>query len=621
MYTTSDKMADLPIVNGQITALSDREGYFYDHEGKRFEVGGVHLLESAPVPGTPGVEGSIYVCPEPPGIYLYLNGSFQNIAKEITITSSGSGNVVTSVSKSATDSTGIEVKKDITAATKTELDNHIAEKNPHGTSKGDLGLGSVDNTPDNQKNVLSAQKLTTGRGIDGVNFDGTANIHHFVQCDTDAATADKVVTVPGFVNYPGAHLYVLFKSGNTAAVDILTLQVNEDATSKGSIVFNGSALTDPQAIKVGTILDLLFVNGKWNIAEGIDTVYPMATTEVDGLLSHTDKSKLDNMSMLAGPSDDLPQALGTAKAGSSDQYSRADHVHPLPEGITGGDGGADHLTTEVYVDGLKFDGTQNISRFAICDTAGDVAAKTVTIDDTISVDSNLVLIVQFKNTNTTGEQVTLTVNESSPYPIKLNGADPSLGFIQANGILFLVFTGTSYEIVASSKLVADSASLEESTFSEADRTKLDGIQEGATRTVPSDANPLPVGQTASPGTAEEYSRADHVHSFNETITGVTAETADRLTYPRDINLTGDVTGTGTFDGSADVDIATTLELDVFSTSTNGLVPKAPAVPETGATMFLRQDAQWVEVTTSGTTDVMTEEEYANLATQLGITFA
>ena len=42
--------------------------------------------------------------------------------------------------------------------------------------KGDVGLGSVDNTADNVKNVLSATKLTTARTIAGVAFDGTADI-------------------------------------------------------------------------------------------------------------------------------------------------------------------------------------------------------------------------------------------------------------------------------------------------------------------------------------------------------------------------------------------------------------------------------------------------------------
>jgi hypothetical protein len=42
--------------------------------------------------------------------------------------------------------------------------------------KTDVNLGSVDNTSDSTKNVASAGKLTTVRKINGVNFDGTADI-------------------------------------------------------------------------------------------------------------------------------------------------------------------------------------------------------------------------------------------------------------------------------------------------------------------------------------------------------------------------------------------------------------------------------------------------------------
>ena len=43
-------------------------------------------------------------------------------------------------------------------------------------SKADVGLNLVDNTSDATKNVLSATKLATERNINGVAFDGTANI-------------------------------------------------------------------------------------------------------------------------------------------------------------------------------------------------------------------------------------------------------------------------------------------------------------------------------------------------------------------------------------------------------------------------------------------------------------
>ena len=57
------------------------------------------------------------------------------------------------------------------------FDAHIAStNNPHAVTKGQVGLGNVDNTADANKNVLSATKLTTARTLWGVSFDGSANI-------------------------------------------------------------------------------------------------------------------------------------------------------------------------------------------------------------------------------------------------------------------------------------------------------------------------------------------------------------------------------------------------------------------------------------------------------------
>jgi len=62
-------------------------------------------------------------------------------------------------------------------ATQAALDAHTSNtSNPHGVTKAQVGLGSVDNTPDAAKSVASAAKLTTARTINGVAFDGTSDI-------------------------------------------------------------------------------------------------------------------------------------------------------------------------------------------------------------------------------------------------------------------------------------------------------------------------------------------------------------------------------------------------------------------------------------------------------------
>lgn len=58
----------------------------------------------------------------------------------------------------------------------TGVQSVAAFKTGLGLVKADVGLGNVDNIADAAKNVLSATKLTTARNINGVPFDGSANI-------------------------------------------------------------------------------------------------------------------------------------------------------------------------------------------------------------------------------------------------------------------------------------------------------------------------------------------------------------------------------------------------------------------------------------------------------------
>lgn len=64
-----------------------------------------------------------------------------------------------------------------TKADQTDLTAHTNSKvNPHEVTKTQVGLGNVDNTADSDKSVASAAKLTFAKTINGVSFDGTANI-------------------------------------------------------------------------------------------------------------------------------------------------------------------------------------------------------------------------------------------------------------------------------------------------------------------------------------------------------------------------------------------------------------------------------------------------------------
>lgn len=63
--------------------------------------------------------------------------------------------------------------------------------------------------------------------------------------------------------------------------------------------------------------------------------------------------------------------------------------------------------------------------------------------------------------------------------------------------------------------------------------------------------------TAAVGTSERYAREDHVHAIQTTVSG-NAGTATKLATARTISLTGDATGSASFDGSANASIDVTI---------------------------------------------------------------
>ena len=89
------------------------------------------------------------------------------------------------------------------------------------------------------QNAGSATKLATARTIDGVSFNGTANITHYGTCSTAAGTAAKVVSCSGFTLATGAIITVKFTVTNTAGSP--TLNVNN--TGAKAIQYRGSAIS------------------------------------------------------------------------------------------------------------------------------------------------------------------------------------------------------------------------------------------------------------------------------------------------------------------------------------------------------------------------------------------
>lgn len=86
--------------------------------------------------------------------------------------------------------------------------------------------------------TAKAKQLETPRKIDGVGFNGTADITHFATCSTAAATQAKTVSVTGFNLVTGARVTIKFTVTNTAANP--TLNVN--GTGAKAIKYRGAAI-------------------------------------------------------------------------------------------------------------------------------------------------------------------------------------------------------------------------------------------------------------------------------------------------------------------------------------------------------------------------------------------
>jgi len=100
-------------------------------------------------------------------------------------------------------------------------------------AKSDIGLGSVDNTLDNTKTVLSASKLTTARTINGVNFDGTQNITVVdnTKAPTSHASAANTYGLGTTANY-----------GHVKTINVLTQASHVDGTALSA--YQGKFLND-----------------------------------------------------------------------------------------------------------------------------------------------------------------------------------------------------------------------------------------------------------------------------------------------------------------------------------------------------------------------------------------
>lgn len=166
-------------------------------------------------------------------------------------------------------------------------------------------------------NAGSATKLSTSRYVDGVSFDGTKNVTRYATCATAAATAEKTasVTAGTFSLITGARVTIKFTYANSAASPTL----NVGSTGAKAIYWHGAALTSSQYWQAGAVLDFVYNGTQWDligVAKDNNTTYSAASSSAAGLMSASDKAKLDGIATGANNyTYTLPAATGTTLGG------------------------------------------------------------------------------------------------------------------------------------------------------------------------------------------------------------------------------------------------------------------------------------------------------------------
>lgn len=112
-------------------------------------------------------------------------------------------------------------------------------------------------------NAGTATKLAAAKTIDGMSFDGSGNITHYVTCSTGASTAAKAASLTGFTLATGSRVFVKFSNTNTAANP--TLNIN--STGAKAIYINGAAV-ETYYLQAGCVYEFVYNGTQWDIVNG-----------------------------------------------------------------------------------------------------------------------------------------------------------------------------------------------------------------------------------------------------------------------------------------------------------------------------------------------------------------
>jgi len=202
---------------------------------------------------------------------------------------------------------------------------------PTGIVKANVGLGLVDNTADASKIVASAAKLTTARTINGITFDGTANITLPATADATKQNLDADLTALAGLTTNG----MIARTGaGTVATRTITGGAGLSVTNGDGVLANPAIALSNTAVVAGsytaaditvdaqgritsaasgtggsgaTATNLSYTpsttQGVVTSSTGTSATIPAGSTSDASLMLPADKSKLNKITDLAGAAD------------------------------------------------------------------------------------------------------------------------------------------------------------------------------------------------------------------------------------------------------------------------------------------------------------------------------
>lgn len=250
--------------------------------------------------------------------------------------------------------------------------------------------------------TAKAKQLETARKIDGVNFDGTADITHYGTCSTAAGTAAKTVAVTGFNLVTGARVTVKFTVTNTAASP--TLNVN--GTGAKAIKYRDSTISTGylaanrvyEFVYDGT--DYLFMgdintdtNTTYKAGTGITIGSGNAINHTNSVTAGTVKGD-DSKTLGFGGTFKVPSITYDAQGHITSTSTTTMTMPATPTTVSGNAGSATKLATArnfsitggATASAISFNGTADV---ALNVTSLNAAKLTIASSDTLILDGTI----------------------------------------------------------------------------------------------------------------------------------------------------------------------------------------------------------------------------------------